>query len=221
MQVGDHRYVGPTASDGVVLGGEVVEVEHVGLPSPGRRERCLPHRGQVIGQRRVDRGQHHIGRVVAFFERRVHRHWCRHRTATRVERRHRRRVVQIVQLDIPEERRRVGVLTRRTERPSHQRHRPAGVAERHGQVAGHLRRATTRKEQQAHHHPATSHERPHYDPQGTTAGPTRRPPPGVRAAGRRRARPPLQPGRGRSLTAAASTQGRPTTPAGSLARARP
>jgi len=107
VQMGDHRYLGPTASDAVVLGGEVVEVEHVGVPSPGRRERCLPHPGQVIGQRRVDRGQHHIGRFVAFFEGRVYRHWCRHRTATRVERRHRCRGVQILQLDIPNERRRV------------------------------------------------------------------------------------------------------------------
>ena len=145
VQMCHHRDIGPRAGDDIVLGGEVMKVEHLGPPGPSRREWRCPHRRQMTSQRRIDRGKHDIRRVVAVLERGVHRHRCRHRAAAGVERRHRRGVVQAVQLDVSEERRRVGALTRGAERPGHQRDRPTDVAERDRQITGHLRRPATRK----------------------------------------------------------------------------
>jgi hypothetical protein len=60
----DHGHVRPASGDRVVLGREVVEVEHVGVVGASGQERRLPRRRQVVGECRVDRGEHYVGGVL-------------------------------------------------------------------------------------------------------------------------------------------------------------
>ncbi len=115
MQVHDPRHVRPEVRDRVELGCQVVEVEQVGAVGTGRSERSLPHRREVARERRIDRGEDHVGHTRAVFEGRVHRLRCRDRVATLLERAHRVGRVDRVDVQTLEERRRVGPLTDRTE----------------------------------------------------------------------------------------------------------
>jgi hypothetical protein len=189
VQVGHHRHVRPATGHRVVLRREVVEVEDVGPVGSGGGEGRLPDEREVVGERRVDGGEHHVRRVLAVLERGVHRHRRRHRAAAGLEGGDRGGVVERRQLDAREERGGVGLLAGDAERAGHQRHRPPGIAERDGQVPGDLGRASPGEEEEAHDDPTVVHRRTLRPPDATPGRSATMVPvggAGERAGGRRR-----------------------------------
>ena len=132
VQVGDHGHVAATASgDRVVLGREVVEVEHVGRGRRRPPRTAPPTPTTVLGQGRVDGGEHDVGGVARGPRRRGASApappWRCRRPRRRL---HRGGVVEVVDVDAGEEGRGVGALARAPERPGDQRDAPAGVGQR-------------------------------------------------------------------------------------------
>ena len=160
VEVGDDRGSGPATPDRVVLRGQVMQVEDVGAVGPGVDEGVPPRpspgaqRGRAAPPRTRRRG-----RPLDLRRRGASARGPRPHSLLGFEASPGSRVVQVLDIGIGEERRRMGLLARLAERSGHERDRPVGVDQGRRQVAHDLGRPAAWKEEQAHHDVSLGHVR--------------------------------------------------------------
>jgi hypothetical protein len=156
-EVSDDGTLRPTPPHRVVLRRQVMQVEDIGPIASSGTKHWLPNRRQMLDQTGRHRRQHHVRGVLTVLVRGMDRHCSTDRAPADRERPYRVGVVEMVHCRASKERRRMGVVPQRSERPGRQFHRPIGSHQRHRQVPHHLCRPTTREEQQPHHHMSPNH----------------------------------------------------------------
>ena len=143
------RHVREGSLGGLVDRGQVVEVQHVGRARARRGELALPGRDEPLVGVVVHAGEHAVGRarpvLVGGLEGGIGRE--------RVGSRGGGRVVERADLQPAVEGLGVRLVARPAERAARDRDLPAGARQEAREVAGHLRGAPAREEQQAHHRP--------------------------------------------------------------------
>ena len=68
VEVADDGHVGRDAGRGLVEGGEVMEMQHVGVTRPGGLQRARPRGHEVVGDVVAERGEDAVGRAGSILE---------------------------------------------------------------------------------------------------------------------------------------------------------
>ncbi len=143
MQLPKHGHEGEAARGGLVGGRQVVQMKQVGATRAGAREHLDPGGDEPLVGGIVDGREDAIGRVRTILIRGRERNRRRQRIRTL----ERGRVVERMDVDPGKKARRLGRLTRPSERARGQRQLPAHGRQGASERARHLRRAAAGEEE--------------------------------------------------------------------------
>ncbi len=144
MQLPKHGHEGEAARGGLVGGRQVVQMKQVCCVRTGAREQLDPGGDEPFVGSIVDGGKDAIGRIRTILVGGREGNRRRQRIGTL----ERGRVIERMEVDPGEEARRVGRLTRPSERARGQRHLPARGRQGASKRARHLRRAAAGEEKE-------------------------------------------------------------------------